>query len=65
MTHVIGDRALNQTLDWYEEAWSDLDPSDWQTDDIRWRVEHAQIFRPQIKAVARDVGTPLNTAITR
>ncbi len=46
MTHVIGDRALNQTLDWYEEAWSALDPSDWQTDDIRWRVEHAQIIPP-------------------
>ena len=46
MTHVIGDRALDQTLDWYEEAWSALDPSDWQTDDIRWRVEHAQIIPP-------------------
>ena len=46
MTHVIGDRALRQTLDWYEQAWSDLNRDEWASDDIRWRVEHAQVIPP-------------------
>jgi predicted amidohydrolase YtcJ len=46
MTHVIGDRALRSTLDWYSEAREALPTSEWATDDLRWRVEHAQIITP-------------------
>lgn len=47
MTHVIGDRALRTTLDWYQEAWDALPPGQWATDDLRWRLEHAQIIPEQ------------------
>ena len=47
MTHVIGDRALRQTLDWYEEAKAALPTNEWERDDLRWRLEHAQIIQPQ------------------
>lgn len=47
MTHVIGDRALRQTLDWYEEAWQALPESAWASSDLRWRLEHAQIIPPE------------------
>lgn len=38
-THAIGDRGNAEVLDWYEAA--GVRPGD------RWRVEHAQIVRPQ------------------
>lgn len=47
MTHVIGDRALKTTLDWYEESWNALPKTQWKTQDLRWRLEHAQIIPPQ------------------
>jgi predicted amidohydrolase YtcJ len=46
MTHVIGDRALRSTLDWYDEAWSALPKAEWAATDLRWRLEHAQIIPP-------------------
>ena len=46
MTHVIGDRALRRTLDWYAEARDALPESRWATQDLRWRLEHAQIIPP-------------------
>ena len=46
MTHVIGDRALYSTLNWYEEAWEALPKAKWKSDDLRWRLEHAQIIPP-------------------
>ena len=46
MTHVIGDRALRSTLDWYDEAWSALPKEEWAETDLRWRLEHAQIIPP-------------------
>jgi predicted amidohydrolase YtcJ len=46
MTHVIGDRALRSTLDWYREARDSLPQSEWASDDLRWRLEHAQIIPP-------------------
>jgi hypothetical protein len=57
MTHVIGDRALRSTLDWYEEAWSALPKPAWKSEDLRWRLEHAQIIPPedQQKLVAMNV----------
>jgi len=47
MTHVIGDRALRSTLDWYTEAWASLPKEQWATEDLRWRLEHAQIIPPK------------------
>lgn len=47
MTHVIGDRALYSTLNWYEEAWNALPKTKWKTEDLRWRLEHAQIIPPK------------------
>ncbi len=47
MTHVIGDRALRSTLDWYEEAWRAVPSSQWASKDLRWRLEHAQIIPPE------------------
>ena len=47
MTHVIGDRALRQTLDWYDEAKAALPTDDWESSDLRWRLEHAQIIQPE------------------
>ena len=44
LTHVIGDRAVSVTLDWYQEAWDALPRGDWQREDLRWRLEHAQII---------------------
>ncbi len=44
MTHVIGDRAVRTTLDWYQEAWNALPHDQWATEDLRWRLEHAQII---------------------
>lgn len=47
MTHVIGDRAVRTTLDWYQEAWNALPRDQWATEDLRWRLEHAQIIPPE------------------
>ncbi len=44
MTHVIGDRALHETLNWYQEAWNSLPQQEWKQTDLRWRLEHAQII---------------------
>ena len=44
MTHVIGDRALRSTLNWYQEAMDALPKDKWATADLRWRLEHAQII---------------------
>ena len=46
MTHVIGDRALNRVLNWYDEAWQNRPDNTWNTKDLRWRLEHAQIITP-------------------
>ena len=46
MTHVIGDRALRRTLDWYGQARASLSRSEWASTDLRWRLEHAQIIPP-------------------
>lgn len=45
-THVIGDRAVRSLLDWYEEAYAALPRSEWASEDLRWRMEHAQIIPP-------------------
>ncbi|MDA0280081.1 MAG: amidohydrolase [Proteobacteria bacterium] len=45
-THVIGDRAVRSLLDWYEEAYNYVPRSQWASEDLRWRMEHAQIIPP-------------------
>lgn len=45
-THVIGDRAVRTLLNWYEEAYQAVPRSEWASDDLRWRMEHAQIIPP-------------------
>jgi len=45
-THVIGDRAVRSLLDWYEEAYEAVPRSEWASEDLRWRMEHAQIIPP-------------------
>ncbi len=45
-THVIGDRAVRSLLDWYEEAYNYVPRSEWASEDLRWRMEHAQIIPP-------------------
>jgi predicted amidohydrolase YtcJ len=39
--HAIGDRANRETLDIFEAAYAGV-----QSDDLRWRVEHAQHLHP-------------------
>ncbi|WP_425409733.1 amidohydrolase [Hyphococcus sp.] len=39
-THAIGDRGNTLVLDWYADAFS----RNQDTDDLRWRIEHAQIL---------------------
>lgn len=46
-THAIGDRGNASVAEWYAEALADVPPAarpDGQ--DVRWRIEHAQILRP-------------------
>jgi len=46
-THVIGDRAVRELLDWYEEAFNAVPKSERAVAEPRWRLEHAQIIQPQ------------------
>ncbi|OFE12394.1 amidohydrolase [Pseudohongiella acticola] len=45
-THVIGDRAVRTLLDWYDEAYNAVPRNEWASEDLRWRMEHAQIIPP-------------------
>lgn len=45
-THVIGDRAVRTLLDWYDEAYNAVPRSEWASEDLRWRMEHAQVIPP-------------------
>lgn len=45
-THVIGDRAVRSLLDWYQEAYNYVPRNEWASEDLRWRMEHAQIIPP-------------------
>lgn len=45
-THVIGDRAVRTLLDWYDEAYAAVPRDEWASDDLRWRMEHAQVIPP-------------------
>ncbi|MGB3724929.1 MAG: amidohydrolase [Glaciecola sp.] len=45
-THVIGDRAVRSLLNWYEAAYEAVPKAKWASNDIRWRMEHAQVITP-------------------
>jgi predicted amidohydrolase YtcJ len=55
-THVIGDRAVRSLLNWYEEAYNAVPRSQWASDDLRWRMEHAQIIPPVDQARFVELG---------
>lgn len=46
-THVIGDRAVQSLLSWYEEAYNAVPLEQWDHADLRWRMEHAQVITPE------------------
>jgi predicted amidohydrolase YtcJ len=45
-THAIGDRGNRLALDWYEDAFKAVPPSERKVNPPRWRIEHAQIVNP-------------------
>lgn len=55
-THVIGDRAVRSLLDWYDEAYNYVPRSEWASEDLRWRMEHAQIIPPSDQQRFVDMG---------
>ena len=60
MTHVIGDRALRETLDWYLEAQVSVPKSEWQQTTLRWRLEHAQVIPPSDQRRIKDMSVILS-----
>lgn len=47
-THAIGDRGNASVADWYAEALEAVPATERPNGaDVRWRIEHAQILRPQ------------------
>ncbi|MBL0968859.1 MAG: amidohydrolase [Brevundimonas sp.] len=46
-THAIGDRGNASVASWYASALEDVPPSERPNgQDVRWRIEHAQVLRP-------------------
>lgn len=46
-THAIGDRGNASVAEWYQQALAGVAPADRPNgEDVRWRIEHAQIVRP-------------------
>lgn len=45
-THAIGDRGNALALDWYGEALQAVPAAERKVAEPRWRIEHAQILRP-------------------
>lgn len=46
-THAIGDRGNAEVLGWYEAAFAAAGADQAGARDARWRIEHAQILRPE------------------
>lgn len=47
-THAIGDRGNASVIEWYQQALAGVAPTDRPNGaDVRWRIEHAQIIRPE------------------
>jgi predicted amidohydrolase YtcJ len=55
-THAIGDMGNRQTLNWYEEAFSNVPKSEWAVQEPRWRIEHSQILAPSDIARFKSLG---------
>ncbi|KAL7746462.1 hypothetical protein RI367_008217 [Sorochytrium milnesiophthora] len=55
-THAIGDRANRIVLDGYEQAIRKLHSEGKDTSDLRLRIEHAQIMRPEDIKRCAEVG---------
>src|SRR5690606_11718867 len=46
-THAIGDRGNASVMEWYQQAMAAVSAGDRPNgEDVRWRIEHAQILRP-------------------
>lgn len=46
-THAIGDRGNSEVAGWYHQAMENVPASERPNgEDVRWRIEHAQILRP-------------------
>jgi hypothetical protein len=45
-THAIGDRGNTMVLDWYDQAYKAVPAAQRRIADPRWRIEHAQVVRP-------------------
>jgi hypothetical protein len=45
-THAIGDHANRVVLDWYEEAFNQVNINERAVSDPRWRIEHSQNITP-------------------
>jgi|TARA_B110000438_G_C15818526_1_gene653123 predicted amidohydrolase YtcJ len=54
-THAIGDRGNRITLDWYEEAFKEIDSVNRLIEKPRWRIEHSQNIQPEDQVRFKDM----------
>ncbi len=54
-THAIGDLGNKVVLDWYEEAFNEINEEERSIAKPRWRIEHSQNIRPEDQNRYRDM----------
>ena len=54
-THAIGDLGNKVVLDWYEEAFDEINDEERVIANPRWRIEHSQNIRPEDQIRFRDM----------
>ena len=54
-THAIGDLGNKVVLDWYEEAFNEINNEERTIARPRWRIEHSQNIRPEDQIRFRDL----------
>ena len=54
-THAIGDLGNKVVLDWYEEAFNEINNEERAIASPRWRIEHSQNIRPEDQIRFRDL----------
>ena len=54
-THAIGDLGNKVVLDWYEEAFDEINDEERVIANPRWRIEHSQNIRPEDQIRYRDM----------
>jgi len=54
-THAIGDLGNKVVLDWYEEAFNEVNDEERAIANPRWRIEHSQNIRPEDQIRFRDM----------